>query len=242
MPFSLDHVVFFGRTWDECMGMYALSLDDLKGRKILDCPGGPDGLVAGGLEHDINIMAIDPQYCDPPELLEQRGRQEISESMQAWQSDPAVAFDDSVAAEFKRKKMLALDMFIEAIRLAPDRFLPGALPHLPVDDGQFDLVLSGHFLFLYASLDHGGMMDHDAFDLDFHIRSVHELIRVGQEVRIFPTYTTHGTPRRQPFVEPVIEAMRSAGHTAELIPAQWVQGNLTEYNDVLVINSGHART
>ena len=41
MPFSLDHVVFFGRTWDESMGMYALEASEPEQHRILDCPGGP---------------------------------------------------------------------------------------------------------------------------------------------------------------------------------------------------------
>ncbi|MDP7030460.1 MAG: hypothetical protein QF733_09600 [Phycisphaerales bacterium] len=235
MAFSLDHVVFFGRTWEECMGMYALEASELGGRTILDCAGGPDGLVGGGLERGIDITAVDPQYSEPPDVLDARGRSEIASSMRAWQSDPAVAFEPDVAADYEAKKLEALAAFIAAYRNTPDRFVTGALPDLPFSTGAFDLVLSGHFLFLYASLDDGGMLEHNAFDLDFHIRAVHELVRVGREVRIFPTYTTHGPPRRQPYVEPVMAAMREAGHAVQLTPANWVQGNLTTLNDVLVI-------
>lgn len=235
MPFSLDHVVFFGRTWEECLGMYALNEADLHGRSVLDCPGGPDGLVAGGLKRHIEITAVDPQYGDPVDVLSARGRTEIAASMKAWQQDPDVAFDPDIAAAFEAKKYEALDEFLEAMRIAPTRFINASLPTLPFATASFDLVLSGHFLFLYASLQNGGMLDHDAFDLHFHIRSVHELIRVGREVRLFPTYTVHGERRRQPFVEPVMRSIQEAGHTADLMPAQWIQGNLTEFNDVLVI-------
>ena len=235
MTFSLDHVVFFGRTWDECLGMYALDEEDLAGRTILDCPGGPDGLVAGGLLRGLDITAIDPQYGDGPELLESRGRTEIASSMKSWQDDPEVAFEPDVAADFERKKIEALEQFLEAFRQVPERFIAGALPALPLEDNAFDLVLSGHLLFLYACLEEGGMMEHDAFDLDFHLAATHELVRVGSEVRIFPTYTTNGPPRRQPYVEPIMDAMREAGHAVELIPARWVQGDMDAFNDVLVI-------
>jgi hypothetical protein len=66
--------VFFGRTWQESLGMYALDESDLKGLRILDCPGGPGGLVTWALQHGIDMVAIDPQSADDADTLERRGR------------------------------------------------------------------------------------------------------------------------------------------------------------------------
>lgn len=52
----------------------------------------------------------------------------------------------------------------------------GALPNLRFKDKEFDLTLSGHFLFTYDK----------QFDYEFHKASVFELCRVSKEVRIFP--------------------------------------------------------
>ena len=46
---------------------------------------------------------------------------------------------------------------------------------LPFPDNSFDIGLSSHFLLLYTAL-----------GLDFHISAITEMLRVCQEVRIFP--------------------------------------------------------
>lgn len=59
------------------------------------------------------------------------------------------------------------------------------LPRLPFPDGQFDLVLSSHFLFTYA----------DRLDLEFHGAALRELHRVARrEVRVFPLLEQGGRP------------------------------------------------
>ena len=235
MTFSLDHVIFFGRTWAECLGMYALEESQLAGRRILDCPGGPDALVAEGIARGLDIHAVDPQYAFEPDVLEERGHREITDAMKKWQEDPAQALEEKQAEEFTRLKLEALASFIAAYSSHRDRFIDASLPNLPFEDNSFDLVLSGHFLFLYASIDHGGLMSHDQIDLDFHIRSVRELVRVGREVRIFPTFATTGPARRQPYVEPVMEAIADDGLQVELVPSNWVEGDFTEFNDLIRI-------
>ena len=72
-------------------------------------------------------------------------------------------------------------------------------------------------------------------DLDFHLESVRELVRVAKEVRLFPSFAVTGPARRQEFVEPVMEALRSDGHQVDLVPAQWVEGDFTEFNDLIRI-------
>ena len=235
MTFSLDHVIFFGRTWTECLGMYALDEATLPGKRMLDCPGGPDALVAEGIARGLDIHAVDPQYAFEPEVLEERGRTEITESMKQWQEDPAQALDHKKAEEFTRLKLEALQSFIAAYRLHRDRFINASLPNLPFEDDSFDLVVSGHFLFLYASIDHGGLMSHGQIDLDFHLKAVRELVRVGREVRIFPTFSATGPARRQQYVEPVMKAIAADGLQVELIPSNWVEGDFTEFNDLICI-------
>ena len=59
------------------------------------------------------------------------------------------------------------------------RYITGELPKLPFTDEKFDLALCSHFLFLYSA----------HFSYDFHLESVYEILRVADEVRIFPLLT-----------------------------------------------------
>lgn len=238
MAFSLDHVVFFGRTWEESLGMYALELADLEGKRILDCPGGPDGLVSEGITRGLDITAIDPQYADSADVLEERGRREIHETATSWMDDPETSGDVEMMLEYERQKIIALESFLQGYRASPERFITGKLPELPFETDAFDLVLSGHLLFIYSSRETGGIMSNETFDLDFHIQATRELVRVGREVRIFPTYAFFGTTRRHDFVEAVIEDVREAGHEVDFIPSNWVQEEYTEFNDSLRIRKG----
>ncbi|MDG2201742.1 MAG: hypothetical protein P8K80_11250 [Phycisphaerales bacterium] len=235
MSFSLDHVVFFGRTWDESIDMYALEEVDLQGRRILDCPGGPDGLVSEGLSRGLDITAVDPQYSDGPDVLEERGRREIHETVESWIADPETTKDLESMKEYERLKIEALESFIKGYRTSPDRYLTGSLPSLPFEDDAFDLVLSGHLLFLYSLKEHGGLMSNDSFDLDFHVAATRELVRVSREVRMFPTYAMFGETRRHDFVASVIEAIEADGHDVDFLPSRWVQEEYTEFNDSLRI-------
>jgi hypothetical protein len=57
---ELNEVVFFGRSWEESIAMYALDEADLSKRTILDCHGGPGGLVGGAIKRGYDITAVDP--------------------------------------------------------------------------------------------------------------------------------------------------------------------------------------
>jgi hypothetical protein len=79
------------------------------------------------------------------------------------------------------------------------------------------------------------MLADETLDFDFHVAAARELIRVGREVRIYPTYTITGEARWQPFVEPLMEVLRTDGSSVELVPSHWVQGEFASFNDVLMI-------
>ncbi|NMI03273.1 hypothetical protein HF638_04765 [Paenibacillus sp. SZ31] len=69
------------------------------------------------------------------------------------------------------------------MRMYPDRYVASVLPELTFANEQFDLTLSAHFLFTYAG----------RLDVDFHVATVMELLRVTKrEVRIFPTVDMSG--------------------------------------------------
>ena len=62
------------------------------------------------------------------------------------------------------------------------RVVAGDARALPFADGEFDLALSSHLLFLYSA----------QLGKDFHLQSMFELCRVAREVRVFPLLALNG--------------------------------------------------
>lgn len=49
---ELDRIVFIGRTFEEYLNMFSLSLDELRGKRILDCPAGACSFTAPYLKRE----------------------------------------------------------------------------------------------------------------------------------------------------------------------------------------------
>jgi hypothetical protein len=79
------------------------------------------------------------------------------------------------------------------------------LPSLPFADDSFGLALCSHFLFLYG----------EQLDLEFHIGSLVELLRVASEVRVFPLLELGGFRSRH--LRPVIDALNRRDCRAEIV-------------------------
>jgi hypothetical protein len=81
-------------------------------------------------------------------------------------------------SELEKLRMGAMSDFLAdyELGLKENRYLMHELPESTIFKEQnFDLGLSSHFLMLYSQL-----------GLDFHIKSISEMLRVCKEIRIFP--------------------------------------------------------
>jgi hypothetical protein len=153
--------IFPGRSFADYLGGFALDPGSLRGKDVLDVGAGASSFVAEACARKINAVAVDPLYgCDAAELA---GR---------LQGAPPGA---RIAAE----RFLA-DFETNFIG---NRYVIGALPHLPFLDGTFDLVLCGGLLF-------GGT---SARDPEWNIAACRELMRVSADlVRIAPVCDRSG--------------------------------------------------
>jgi hypothetical protein len=88
---------------------------------------------------------------------------------------------------------------------AEGRYQPAALPKLHFGDSEFDLCLCSHLLFLYSA----------QLTLDFHFISIVEMLRVANEVRVFPLLDLD--LRRSAHLDPVVASLRSANFQAEIV-------------------------
>jgi hypothetical protein len=81
--------------------------------------------------------------------------------------------------------------------LVQKRYLSGELPSLPSGDKEFDLALCSYFLFLYT----------ENLSLEFHLKSLAELCRVSNEIRIFPLLDVNGN--RSAYVDLVVDFLQA---------------------------------
>ena len=127
-----------------------------------------------------SIISIDPIYqfskndiknhIDKTRLLVMKQMRENQDKF-VWTSIPNVD-------ELEKLRMSAMKKFINDYEEGThqNRYLAHELPNqLDFEENSFELGLSSHFLILYSKL-----------GLDFHIKSISEMLRLCKEVRIFP--------------------------------------------------------
>ena len=189
----------WGRSFDEYFRMFSLTPTDLK-RKIIDCGDGPASFNAEPTEQGGNITSVDPVYYFSVNQIRQRISETHDEIIDQtrrnynkfiWQEIDSVEKLESI-------RMSAMAKFLEDFPkgIIQKRYVPGELPSLPFSDQEFDLALCSQLLFLYT----------DNLSLEFHLRSLEELCRVSNEIRIFPLMDLNAN--RSSYVEPVINFLR----------------------------------
>jgi Methyltransferase domain len=174
------------RSFAEYEAMFMLRESDLQGR-LLDCPGGASSFTAHTSALGAVVTAVDPVYAVPVPVLQElvqgesdRGSAHTAAGIDRYRWE---FYGDLEGHREMRKHSAAI--FARDIEEHPERYVAASLPDLPFEDGQFDLVLSSHFLFTYA----------DRLDRDFHYAALLELHRISRrEVRIFPLLDQAGRP------------------------------------------------
>lgn len=205
--FKLDGIVPWGRRLDEYSTFFALK-DIAPPARILDIGGGPSSFAFEAGQQGFDVTAVDPVYAF-------EGR-EIRERFDA--TTPAMRTGLRAAAyrfkwkyygseeEIYRRRLDALNLFLADFEGAGrQRYKPGALPDLPFGDGEFDLALISHLLFLYG----------DELDSGFHIRALREALRVAREVRVFPLVNLDGRPSSH--LPDVMQALADDGFDVETV-------------------------
>lgn len=101
-------------------------------------------------------------------------------------------------------------------------YITGELPSLPFADRQFDLALCSHFLFLYS----------EHFSLEFRWASICEMLRITNEVRIFPLLTL--MLEKSPYLATIWERLAQQGYSVEIrrVEYQLQRGG----NEMLVVS------
>ena len=204
---TIAQPVPWGRTLAEYRAMFALGATEL-GSRVLDLAAGPASFAAELTAAGGRVVACDPLYA----LGNGEIRRRLVEAREAVGLLLAIDSERFVWRTFADPEELVATRLAAADRFLADfsrgrakgRYVAGALPHLPFRDRAFDLALCSHFLFLYSA----------AFDLAFHRAALGELLRVADEVRVFPLLAMDGMP--SPHLEPLLAELRRTGHHVAL--------------------------
>ncbi len=205
MGFNLQNVVPWGRSFVEYRAMFALTEQDLQ-QSMLGIGDGPAAFNAVLTEQGGRIISADPIYALSSEHI--RGRiDDIYDYMVqqvAANADHLRLEQFGSAEKLGQTRKQAMNLFLQDYDQGKQqgRYLDVELPVLPFAQGQFDLALCSHLLFLYS----------DQLDLEFHIKSILDLCRVARQIRIFPLMNL--SHQLSQHLEPVREALATAGYSA----------------------------
>ncbi len=205
---NIDRIAFLGRTYAEYLKIFGLDESTLRKGPVLDCPAGASSFAEEAHESGLDVTACDILYDLPGVELLKKGEADLRHVFDEF---------DKVSGLYTWKHYRDKDEVMGLRRRALERFAAGfaegfdkgryvraALPRLPFSDGRFSLVLSGHFLFLYG----------DRLDMEFHMKSLLELLRVGDEVRVFPLAGLDSRP--YPGLDETLSFLAARGIEAEL--------------------------
>jgi hypothetical protein len=208
MPFELNNVVPWGRSFEEYVAMFALENGELN-RRILGCGDGPAAFNAAASRRGHKVISADPLYRfseaeirvrieETAGTIAEQTRRNAGEFV--WTHFRSV--DELIETRLNAMRGFLAD-FAEGKQVG--RYVDAALPNLPFADGSFDIALCSHFLFLYS----------EQHDLQFHVDSIVELRRVSLEVRIFSLLELGSAPSRH--LGAVTEELARLGYRAERV-------------------------
>lgn len=175
MSLILENVAITGRTFEEYSSFFDLKFQDLKGKKILDCPSGASSFVSTANINGSSAIGVDLIYEFDKNSIEVHGYKTIEKIYQdtSWMDTYKMDFYKS-KVNHRNHREKALKAFISDFNKKD--YIFAKLPNLPFENESFDLVLSSHLLFVYDNM----------LDYEFHKYSILEMLRVSKEVRIFP--------------------------------------------------------
>jgi len=209
--FRLDGIVPWGRRLWEYRAFFALEEADLRA-PVLDVGAGPSSFAAEAAGEGGHVTAADPLYALPGELIAERFEATRGAMMEGlrqaryrfrWSHYGSPGSIEKIRRE-------ALELFLaDYARKGARRYVEASLPHLPFEDGAFRLALSSHLLFLYG----------DDLDFAFHVEALHELLRVADEVRVFPLLNLDGRPSSH--LPGVLAHFAREDVQAELVPVPY---------------------
>jgi len=179
MSFELQHIVPWGRNLAEYKSMFNLKESDFN-KKIIGFGDGPASFNTEATKLGVNITSLDPIYQFSCSEIKGRIEETRGVVMKQVRKNEKTFVWDTIESpdELEKIRLAAMGVFLEDFENGKkdNRYIYHELPkRTSFDDNTFHLGLSSHFLLLYDNL-----------GIDFHIASLKEMLRICEEVRIFP--------------------------------------------------------
>lgn len=200
---QLSTIVPFGRSKAEYELIFNLTPEDCQ-KKILGCGDGPASFNAEMTALGYDVISFDPIYQFTGQEI--KGRFDavidlIISQVIASPDDWVWGYHQS-PQHLKKNRLLVMERFLTDYEQGKqdNRYLIAELPVLPFGHQSFELALCSHFLFLYSQ----------HLSYDFHLQSILELLRVAQEVRIFPLLTLN--LQLSPYLVEIVSFLSSQGY------------------------------
>jgi len=179
MKFELEKVVPWGRNLKEYQDMFNLSKNDLD-KNIISFGDGP-----ASFNSELNSLG---KKCTSIDLIYQFSETELKERFKVVKNQIMKQVRNNRnnftwkninnPDELENLRTNTMSNFLKDFSKGKDegRYIYHSLPEkLNFKKQTFNLGLSSHFLLLYPKL-----------GIDFHIKSINEMLRLCKEIRIFP--------------------------------------------------------
>lgn len=213
MSIKLEKVIPIGRRLVEYKGMFQLTEEDCKEKKIVDCGGGPSSFNCELTLQGGDVTSIDPIYQFTPSQIQGRVAETFDPMFQQIRAKQSMFVWNHVKTveELIEYRRMAIKLYTEDFVSGKKegRYIFDSLPSTSFEADRFDLALSSHFLFLYS--------EHMSFT--FHLSSIKEMLRIAKEARIFPVVDLKGNI--SPHLEEVMAILEEQGYEARLVDADY---------------------
>jgi len=205
---KLSEAVPWGRNLEEYRMMFALGDGELNSR-ILSVADGPASFNVELSQQGRKVVSVDPIYQFTATEIQSRIdsvtpkiRKIVIQDSDRFCWDYYRDADHLVEIRHAAMAKFLADFSSDKVR---SRYITGSLPLLPFEDNSFGLAVCSHFLFLYDHL----------FDFEFLKASCRELLRVAEDVRIFPLLGFEGERSAQ--LKPLLAWLDGCGFGHEVV-------------------------
>lgn len=182
--------------------MFLLTENDLQ-KTFLGCGDGPASFNAELTRSEGQVISLDPIYQFSRRRIQERIEATSDEVIKQTRNNKQLFNWTTIRSvdELAAIRLKAMDSFLEDFDHGKiqGRYQCGALPHLPFTDNAFQLSLCSHLLFLYS----------EQLSYDFHYQAIDELLRVAEEVRVFPLVDLSAQPSCH--LDPLMKTLSNKG-------------------------------